>query len=83
VVELNRAAAVAVANGPRAGLDLMDAIQGLDEYYLFHAARADLFRRLQDVENAANAYTRALTLVTNPVEASYLRNRLEALREDL
>ncbi len=83
VVELNRAAAVAVANGPRAGLDLMDAIQGLDEYYLFHAARADLFRRLQDVENAATAYTRALALVTNPVEASYLRNRLEALREDL
>ena len=83
VVELNRAAAVAMANGPRAGLDLMDAIQGLDEYYLFHAARADLFRRLQDVENAATAYTRALALVTNPVEASYLRNRLEALRKDL
>lgn len=82
VVELNRAAAVAMARGPRAGLELMDAIHGLDEYYLFHAARADLFRRLQDVESAAAAYTRALTLTTNPVEAAYLRGRLEALRKD-
>lgn len=82
VVELNRAAAVAMAKGPRAGLELMDAIHGLDEYYLFHAARADLFRRLQDVESAAAAYTRALALTTNPVEAAYLRGRLEVLRKD-
>ena len=46
VIELNRAVAVAMADGPAAGLALIDAIAGLDSYHLFHSARADLLRRL-------------------------------------
>lgn len=78
VIDLNRAVAVAMAEGPAAGLALMNTIEGLDAYYLFHAARADLFRRMGDSPRAVAAYLRALSLVTNPVEAAYLRRRLAA-----
>jgi RNA polymerase sigma-70 factor (ECF subfamily) len=76
VVELNRAVAIAMAAGPERGLELVDAIPGLDDYYLLHAARADLLRRSGCREEAAAAYRRALELVTNPVERSFLERRL-------
>jgi RNA polymerase sigma-70 factor (ECF subfamily) len=77
VVALNRAVAVAMADGPTRGLPLVDALAGdLDGYHLFHATRADLLRRLGRLEDAAAAYRRALELVTNPSERSYLGRRL-------
>jgi RNA polymerase sigma-70 factor, ECF subfamily len=79
VVELNRAAAVAMAEGPEAGLDLIDAIDGLDGYHLLHSARADLLRRLGRRDDAAAAYRRALELAGQPAERLFLEERLAAL----
>ena len=77
VVELNRAVAIAMADGPERGLALFVPLEGeLEGYHLFHAARADLFRRLERNEEAAAAYRRALELVTNPQQRSYLERRL-------
>jgi RNA polymerase sigma-70 factor (ECF subfamily) len=76
VVELNRAAAVALADGAERGLSLIDRIEGLDDYHLLHAARADLLRRSGRRDEAAASYRRALQLATNPVERSYLERRL-------
>lgn len=79
VIELNRAVAVAMADGPRAGLLLIDRreiSEALDDYYLFHAARADLLRREGRLEEAGFAYTRALTLARNGAERAFLRRRL-------
>jgi RNA polymerase sigma-70 factor (ECF subfamily) len=76
VVRLNEAVAVAMARGPEAGLALMEPIVGLDDYYLLHAARADLLRRLQRTGEARDAYERALSLATNPAEQRFLRKRL-------
>jgi RNA polymerase sigma-70 factor (ECF subfamily) len=77
VVELNRAVAIAMADGPERGLALFVPLEGeLDGYHLFHAARADLFRRLDRNEEAAAAYRRALELVTNREQRSYLERRL-------
>jgi RNA polymerase sigma-70 factor (ECF subfamily) len=76
VVELNRAVAVAMAEGPDSGLALMDALAGLDDYYLLHSARADLLRRLGQDEDAALAYERALALAPSEVERDFLRGRL-------
>jgi RNA polymerase sigma-70 factor (ECF subfamily) len=76
VVELNRAAAIAMADGPVHGLSLIDRIQGLDDYYLLHAARADLLRRDGRPAEAADSYRRALELATNPVERSFFERRL-------
>lgn len=79
VVELNRAVAVAMAEGPAAGIALLDA-QRLDEqlgeYHLYHAARADLLRRAGDVEAATASYHRALAVCQNQVERRYLLRRL-------
>jgi RNA polymerase sigma-70 factor (ECF subfamily) len=74
VVDLNRAVAVAMAEGPERGLELVQAIDGLDDYYLFHATRADLLRRLG--EPADEAYRRALELAPSDVERDFLRRRL-------
>jgi RNA polymerase sigma-70 factor, ECF subfamily len=76
VVELNRAAAIAMAEGPARGLSLIDRIEGLDDYYLLHAARADLLRRGGRNEEAAASYRRALALATNPVERAFFERRL-------
>ena len=76
VVELNRAVALAMAEGPEAGLELVDAVEGLDGYYLLHSARADLLRRLGRDEEARQAYERALELAPSDVERDFLRNRL-------
>jgi RNA polymerase sigma-70 factor, ECF subfamily len=78
VVELNRAVAVAMAEGPERGLELMDRIEGLERYHLLHAARADLLRRAGRREEAAGAYRRALALTANPVERDFLERRLRA-----
>ena len=77
IVSLNRAAAVAMVDGPRAGLVLIDALAPeLDRYYLLHAARADLLRRLGAWQAAGESYARALTLVTNDAERRFLERRL-------
>jgi RNA polymerase sigma-70 factor (ECF subfamily) len=76
VTTLNRAVAVAMAEGPEAGLSLTDTIGGLETYHLFHATRADLLRRLERHAEAAAAYRRALELATNPVERAFLERRL-------
>jgi RNA polymerase sigma-70 factor (ECF subfamily) len=81
VIELNRAVAVAMADGPAAGLELVEGIQGLDDYGPYHAARADLLRRLGRPE-AAGAYERATELAANPVERAFLERRRAALRSD-
>jgi len=80
VVELNRAVAVAMADGPEAGLELVDAIDGLDRYYLLHATRADLLRRLGRTEVAAAAYRAAYELAPSEVEQDFLRSRLDELK---
>jgi RNA polymerase sigma-70 factor (ECF subfamily) len=80
VVALNRAAAVAMAQGAQAGLDLVDELaEPLSGYHLWHAARADLLRRLERREEAAAAYRRAHELAGNPVERAFLAGRLAEL----
>jgi RNA polymerase sigma-70 factor (ECF subfamily) len=82
VVELNRAVAVAMRDGPAAGLALVDAILergGLGEYYLAHATRADLNRRLGRVEDAREAYRRALALTQLEPERRFFEARLAEL----
>jgi RNA polymerase sigma-70 factor (ECF subfamily) len=84
VVELNRAAAVAMRDGPAAGLGLIDAILergDLQDYYLAHAARADLCRRLGRVEEAGASYRRALELTRQEPERRFLEGRLRELGE--
>ena len=79
IIELNRAVAVAMAQGIEHGLKMMDRLGGsgeLDEYHLYHAARADLLRRLGRAAESAEAYRRALDLVGNQSERSYLVRRL-------
>jgi RNA polymerase sigma-70 factor (ECF subfamily) len=78
VVALNRAVAVAMTDGYERGLALMDDLP-LDEYHLFHAARADLLRRLERHEEAAAAYRRALELTDSTAERAFLSRRLESL----
>jgi RNA polymerase sigma-70 factor (ECF subfamily) len=78
VVELNRAVAVAMAEGPAAGLELLENLP-LDRYHLFHAARADLLRRDGRVDEARTAYERAAALATNETERTFLTRRIEEL----
>ncbi len=78
VVELNRAAALAMAEGPEAGLAAIDAIDGLDGYRHYHSARAELLRRLGRTAEARAAYERALDLEPTDAERSFLRRRLSA-----
>jgi RNA polymerase sigma-70 factor (ECF subfamily) len=78
VVELNRAVAVAMAEGPEAGLALADAIAAggsLAGYHLLPATRADLLRRLGRYEEAAAAYTEALALAPTEAERRFLAGR--------
>ena len=76
IVSLNRAVAVAMADGPQVGLTLIDSLaDDLEGYHLLHAARADLFRRTGAKTEAANSYKRALELVTNESERRFLERR--------
>jgi RNA polymerase sigma-70 factor, ECF subfamily len=79
VIALNHAVAVAMSQGPQRGLDMIEKLTAagdLRAYHLFHAARADLLRRLGRNGEAADAYARALDLASNPVEQKYLQQRL-------
>jgi RNA polymerase sigma-70 factor (ECF subfamily) len=79
VVSLNRAVAVAMIDGPEAALSLVDSLSTsgeLDHYYLLHAARADLLRRMGLLDAAGASYGRALELVTNDSERRFLERRL-------
>ena len=69
-----------MAEGPKAGLDAIERIEGLDDYVHLHSARADLLRRLDRRDEAIGAYGRALELAGNPVERSFLERRLAELR---
>lgn len=81
VVALNRAVAVAMADGPAAGLALIEPLApALDGYHLFHASRADLLRRLDRPHDAAEAYRRALALASNDAERRFLERRRAELR---
>jgi RNA polymerase sigma-70 factor (ECF subfamily) len=76
VVLLNRAVAVALSGRVEEGLLLVDQLSSLETYHLFHAARADLLRRLDRREEAADAYRQALELTASEVERGYFRRRL-------
>jgi len=83
IVSLNRAVAVAMAEGPRAGLAMIDRLAAeddLSDYHLLHAARADLLRRLALFEESAKSYMQALALVTNDSERRYLERRLREVQ---
>jgi RNA polymerase sigma-70 factor (ECF subfamily) len=82
VVALNRAVAVAMRDGPSAGLELIDAILTsgeLTDYHLAHAARADLCRRLGRTADARSAYDRALALCRQEPERRFIERRLREL----
>jgi RNA polymerase sigma-70 factor (ECF subfamily) len=78
VVELNRAAAVAMADGPAAGLELVDRLE-LDGYLYLHSTRADLLRRLGRLDEAAREYARALESGPSDAERAFLARRLADL----
>jgi RNA polymerase sigma-70 factor (ECF subfamily) len=83
VVALNHAVAIAMAQGPQAGLEIIDALAKsgeLDEYHLLHAARADMLRRLGANAEAAESYELALKLASNQSERRFLERRLREVR---
>ena len=85
VIALNRAVAVAMRNGPSEGLQLLETIvnqRDFVNYYLYHAARADLHRRAGDLVDARQAYQRALALVTPGPQRRFLERRLKSLNEN-
>lgn len=76
VVEVNRAVAVAMADGPGAGLDVLNAARGLDDYYLWHATRGELLLRSLDFGGALESFRRARRLAANPAEQRHLDRRV-------
>jgi RNA polymerase sigma-70 factor (ECF subfamily) len=82
IVSLNHAVAVAMSEGFEKGLAFIDELE-LDSYHLFHAARADLLRRMGNREQAMLAYERALALTSNTVEQKYLRRRMAELNASI
>lgn len=76
IVEVNRAVAVAMADGPLAGLAVLDAVEGLDGYYLLHSTRGELLLRSLDHRAALEAFLRARTLATNRAEKRHLDRRI-------
>ncbi len=81
VIALNRAAALAMADGPAAGLALLEGLATeLERYQPYHAARADLLRRSGDRAAAAVAYESALALTENDAERAFLTRRLHEVR---
>ena len=82
MVELNRAVAVAMRDGPEAGLALIDALLArgeLADYHLAHSARADLLRRLERKTEARAAYARALELTQAEPQRRFLEGRIAGL----
>jgi RNA polymerase sigma-70 factor (ECF subfamily) len=85
VIELNRAVAVAMRDGPRAGLDLIDKLVAegrLERFHLLHSARAELLRRMGRVDEAEEAYGRALALQQSDPERRFLEQRLAQLHAE-
>lgn len=85
VIALNHAVAIAMGGRLEDGLDRISELGrsgALDQYYLFHAARADLLRRKNQRDDAAAAYRKAAALATNPVEVDFLNRRLQQLQAD-
>jgi len=83
IVSLNRAVAVAMAEGPHRGLELIDTLVAegnLESYHLLHAARADMMRRIGSLDEATKSYARALALVTNDSERRFLVRRLQEVQ---
>jgi RNA polymerase sigma-70 factor (ECF subfamily) len=81
VVSLNRAVAIAMADGPQAALVLLDALEEeLEGYHLLHATRADLLRRMGSSEAAAKSYARALAMAGNESERRFLERRLKEVK---
>jgi RNA polymerase sigma-70 factor, ECF subfamily len=81
VVEVNRAVAAAMARGVRVGLEMLLRLETqADGFYPYHAARADLLRRMNQREAAADAYKRALDLCGNSTERAYLQRRLDEIK---
>jgi len=80
VVEVNRAVAMAMAGNPQAGLQILHRLKlEMEEFFPFHVAHADLLRRTNQREAAADAYERALELCQNNLEHAYLRRKLDEL----
>jgi len=79
VVAVNRAVAVAMAQNPTSGLALLHQIEGVADFYPYHAARADLLRRTNQYEAAADAYEQAIALCGNRAERAYLQRRLDEM----
>jgi RNA polymerase sigma-70 factor (ECF subfamily) len=82
VIALNHAVAVALGSDIEAGLALLEGIEGLERYHLWHAARADLLARLGRHAEAESSYRRALDLAGNPAERCFIARRLSELRAD-
>lgn len=83
IVTLNRAVAIAMADGPDQALRIIGELESsgkLDQYHLLHATRADLCRRLKRLDEALESYERALSLVTNESERRFLERRISELR---
>ncbi|HUY92888.1 MAG TPA: RNA polymerase sigma factor [Pirellulales bacterium] len=83
IVSLNRAVAVAMVDGPGPALELIDALAAggqLEDYYLLHAARADMHRRNGSPASAAQSYVRAMELTANDSERRFLQRRLEEVQ---
>jgi len=78
IVAVNRAVAVAEVEGPDAALTLLDGLD-LENYYLFHAVRADMLRRLGRDDEAATAYEAAIARTNNLTEREYMQRRLDGL----
>lgn len=78
IVAVNRAVAVAEVEGPDAALTLLDGLD-LENYYLFHAVRADMLRRLGRIGEAATAYEAAIARTSNLTERDYMQRRLHGL----
>ena len=79
MIELNRAVAVAMADGPEPGLEIVDGLTGLERYHLWHSTRADLLHRLGRDGEAAAAYSRALELAPSETERTFLQSRLSTV----
>ena len=81
VVALNRAVAVAETRGPQSALELIDELP-LEHYYLFHAIRADLFRRLGRRDQAEAAYRAAIERTENTAEIAFMEERISVIRAE-
>jgi RNA polymerase sigma-70 factor (ECF subfamily) len=82
IIELNRAAAIAMADGPAAGLSIMESIAArgdLSDYRFAHAARADMYRRLGRVNDARSAYVGAPALASQEAERRFIIERIAEL----